>query len=100
MAEELDGEFSERALVKTSEVVVLAENAEDDVEVFGVLSGVLGEDEDVVEEDNNEVVEIGTEDVVHCTLESGRCVGESEWHDFELIVAIAGSECCFWNVLL
>ena len=98
VAEELDGEFSERALVKTSEVVVLAENAEDYVEVFGVLSGVLGEDEDVVEEDNNEVVEVGSEDVIHGALKRSRGVGETKGHDFELIVTVASTKSCLGNI--
>ncbi len=99
MAKEFDGEFSERALVKTSEVVVLAENVEDDVEVFGVLCGVLGEDEDIVEEDNNDVIEIGTEDVIHGALKRSRCVGETEGHDFELVVTVASTKSRFGNVV-
>ena len=85
--------------MKTSVVVVLAENAEDNVEVFGVLSGVLGEDEDIVEEDNNEVIEVGTEDVIHGALKRSWCVGETEGHDFELVVTVASTKSCFGNVV-
>jgi hypothetical protein len=100
MPKELDGGFRKTTLVQACEVVVGAKDVKHESKVLGVFGWIFGENEDVIEEDHNKVVQVGTEDVVHCTLESGWCVGESEGHDFELIVAIAGSECCFWNVLL
>ena len=63
--------------------------------MVGVFSRIFGENENVIEKDNNKIIQVRAEDVVHC-----RCVGESEWHDFELVVAIAGSECSLWDVLL
>jgi hypothetical protein len=60
----------------------------------------FGEDEDVVEEDYYKVVEVWAEDVVHGTLEGCRCVGESEGHDLELVVAISCHECCFGLIIL
>ena len=87
-------------LVQSCEVVVGAKNVKHECKVLGMLGRIFGENEDVIEEDNNKIIQVRTEDVVHCTLEGGRCVGESEWHDFELVVAISGSECCFWDVLL
>ena len=100
MTKEFDGSFRKTALVQTCEVVVGAKDVEYKSKVVSVFGRVLGENENVIEEDNNKIIQVRTEDVVHCTLEGGRCVGESEWHDFELVVAIAGSECCFWDVLL
>ena len=100
MAEEFNCEFSERTFVKASEVVVLAKNTEDDGEVVGVLSRILGEDENIVEEDDDKVVEVGAEDVIHGALKGSRGVGEAKGHDFELVVAVTSPKCCFGDIIL
>jgi hypothetical protein len=74
VSEEFDGEFGKGTLVKASEVVVLAKDTEDDVEMLGVLSRIFGEDEDIVEEDDNKVVEVGAEDVIHGALKGSRAL--------------------------
>jgi hypothetical protein len=100
VAEEFDGEFSERTLVEASEVVVLAQDTKDEGQVFGVLSGVLGKNENIIEEDHDEVVKVGAKDVVHGTLERSGCIGETKGHDFELVVAVTSTECCLGNIIL
>ena len=99
VTKEFDGKFSEGALVKASEVVVLAENVENGGKMLSVLSRILGENEDVVEEDDDEVVQVRPEDVIHSTLERSWSVGETKGHDFELVVAVASPKCCFGNII-
>jgi hypothetical protein len=68
--------------------------------VLGVECRILGEDEDIIKENDNEIVQVRSEDVVHCTLECGWCVGETEWHYLELVVPVACSECGFGDICL
>jgi hypothetical protein len=90
--------FCESALVQTCEVVVFAEDTKNGLEMLSVKGCVLGEDEDVVEEYHDEVIEVWPEHVLHGTLKGGRCVGEAERHDFELVVSVACPESCLGYV--
>ena len=60
----------------------------------------LGVNQDVVDENNDELVEIGFSHPVHKIHEYRRCVRKSERHNQELVVTIASSECCLRDVLL
>ncbi len=57
-----------------------------------MLLRCLGIDEDVVEVDDDEGVEEGPEDVVHETLEGGRCIGEAKGKHRKFEVAVARPE--------
>ena len=81
MSKELDGGFGKTTLVQSCEVVVGAKDVKHECKVLGMLGRIFGENEDVIEKDNHKIIQVWTEDVVHCTLKGGRCVGESEWHD-------------------
>ena len=59
---------------------MLSEPAKDFFNVFPMTVGVVGEDEDVIEVDNDADVQEVLEDVVHEPLKCGRGVGESERH--------------------
>lgn len=37
--------------------------------------------------------------MIHKGLECRGCIGEAKRHDNELVVAIMGAECGFWNIL-
>ena len=71
----------ELTLVRTCVKSVFPEAAKDFFDVLPVRVHVVGEDEDVVEVDDDTVVEEVLENVVHETLESGRSVGKSEGHN-------------------
>ena len=60
----------------------------------------LGEDEDIVEVDDDEDVRHIGEDVVHQTLERSRGVGKSEGHDEIFEASVAGLEGCLPLVTL
>ena len=84
VAEILDGLRVEFALVCAGVEVVLAESSEDFLDMFLVVHGVVGVDEDVVEVDNNADVEEVGEDVVDKLLESCGGVRNSKRHDLPL----------------
>ena len=60
----------------------------------------LGEDEDVINEDDHKVVEIGAEHVVHCLHETSWCVRQAKGHDLELIMPVPSGEGGFLDILL
>ena len=82
----------EDALGGVGEELWLSEEGEGGAEVVLVGFGGGGEDQDVVQVDEDEGVEVGAEDVMHEALEGGGGVGEAKGHDGELKVAIAGAE--------
>lgn len=65
-----------------------------------VLLESLGEDEDIVEVDDHEAVEEGTEKVVHEALEGTGCIAEAERHDEALVIAVPCLEGSLVNVFL
>lgn len=71
---------------------VVNEALEDLTNVGGVIVGVVGEDQDVVEIDENLDVEEVSEDIVHEVLKCGRGVHEAEGHDETLEVSISSAE--------
>jgi hypothetical protein len=72
--EEFDRFRVELALLGLAEEIVFPETPEDFFDVFLVVIGIVGVDEDVIEvNDDVEVEDVG-EDVVHEALEGRRCV--------------------------
>ena len=57
---------------------------------------ILGIDKDNVDKDEDELVEIWF--AVHEVHEDRWCVGQSEWHNQKLVMAIPGLEGGFWDV--
>ncbi len=51
---------------------MLAKNSKDEGQVFGVLSRILGGNENIIEKDHNKVVEVWAEDVIHGGKKRGR----------------------------
>ena len=76
----LDCIAMEFTFIGTSVQSVLSELAENFFNVFPITVRVVGEDEDVVEVDNDADVQEVLENVVHEPLKCGRGVGESERH--------------------
>jgi hypothetical protein len=56
-------------------------------------------DKYVIEKHQHKPLEVGVEDVVHQSLESGRGIGEPKRHDQELEVAMVGAERCLGDVV-
>lgn len=85
----IDGEFALFGLCIKSVVDKALKNLPD----FGsVLHWVVGEDQDVVQIDENVDVKHVVEDVVHEVLEYGRSIRQAEWHDEAFEVTVAGAE--------
>uniref|UniRef100_A0A251VMF0 Uncharacterized protein n=1 Tax=Helianthus annuus TaxID=4232 RepID=A0A251VMF0_HELAN len=55
---------------------------------------------DVVDENNDELVEIGFAHPVHKIHEDCRRVRKPEWHDKKLVMTVASSESGFGDVLI
>ena len=55
----------------------------------------FGVHQHIVKVHQNTTVKQIEKNIVHHTLESGWCRSESEWHNRELVCAIATSETCF-----
>ena len=70
----------------------IGESFEDLVNMLCVLFECLRIDKNVVQVHDNELVKPVIEESVHSSLESGRGISESKWHDNEFVCAITGSE--------
>jgi hypothetical protein len=92
VAYEVDGRDGKGAFGGVGKEMMVLEELEGGGEVAGMVFLVLGEDKDVVEVDDDEVVKVGAEDIVHEALEGGGGVGEAEGHDRVFEVAVAGAE--------
>jgi hypothetical protein len=79
----------ERALLWLGEEAVGTKAFQHEANVTLVFLTGPAEDEDVIEIDDGEIVQEVAKDVVHEILEGGGSVGETEWHDVVLVVAIA-----------
>ena len=61
-----------------------------------MLSEILGEDQDVIEVDNDHAIpNLNSENVVHHGLESGRRISESKEHNSGLKESLVRLEGCF-----
>ena len=54
--------------------------------------------QDVVKENQDEFVQVLTEEIVHHVHELGRGIGNTEWHDLKFIELPPCLKCCFVNV--
>jgi hypothetical protein len=86
----LDRILVELTFVRPDVQAVLSELTKDFFYVLPVRGKVVGEDEDVVQIDNDTVVEEILEYVVHETLESGQGIGKSKRHYQPLKRAVSG----------
>src|SRR3954470_22753323 len=64
-----------------------------------VFLPILREYQEVVDVYDDELVKEWSEDILHDRHESGRGVGESEWHNPEFVVAISRAESSFLYVV-
>ena len=90
VSEVFHGLRMEFALVGAREKLVLAESSEYLADMFSVVLGVVGVDENVVEVDHHADVEQVREDLVDKTLECRGRVGKSERHYQPLERSVAG----------
>lgn len=61
--------------------------------MFFMLLGAPGVNEDIVNENNDEVIKVIMEYLVHQSHESCRCVSEPERHHYKFILPVPCSEC-------
>ena len=60
---------------------------------------ILAVDEDVINVDNDKLVKVGSEDILHKSLEGSWGIGETKRHDSELIMTIVGPEGSFLHII-
>ena len=56
--------------------------------------------EDIIKEDHNEVLQVGTKYFIHQCLECGRRICEAKGNDKKFVVAIKCAESCFRDIIL
>ncbi|MFS7930763.1 hypothetical protein Hanom_Chr04g00348081 [Helianthus anomalus] len=61
---------------------------------------ILGVNQNVVDENDDELVEIRFAHPVHEIHEDCRCVCKPEWHDQKLVMTVTSSESSFGDVLI
>ncbi|KAI3825583.1 hypothetical protein L1987_07074 [Smallanthus sonchifolius] len=61
--------------------------------VFLMFIPILGIDEDVIDEDDNEMIKVRFTHMVYEVHEYRGCIGQSEGHDHEFVMTIPSSEC-------
>ena len=75
-----------------------AEDSEDFAEMAEMISECAAKDEKVVQIHEEGTIEEGGEDGIHCALEGGRGVAQTEWHDEVLVQAKSGAEGGLLNI--
>jgi hypothetical protein len=94
-AEEGDLTRAEETLLKLDIETVFKETFEDLTHMLNVLFKGIGEDQDIVEVDNAELINEFAENMVDVGLESAGCAMETKRHDQVFELSIAGSESGF-----
>ena len=84
----------EVALVSSGIKTMFLEPSEDFAYVFLVFAHIVRVDQDVVKIDGHANVEKISKDVVHESLESGGCIGETKWHDKPFEGSVSGPKGC------
>ncbi|MFS7889171.1 hypothetical protein Hanom_Chr00s000003g01603831 [Helianthus anomalus] len=67
--------------------------------MFLVISSRLRINQDIINENDDELIQIRLADPIHQVHENSRSIGQTEWHDCELIMPVSSAECCFRNIL-
>src|SRR3954469_3146832 len=66
--------------------------------MFGMILLILGEDQNIIEIDQDKFVDVGVEDEIHQASEIWGSIDEAERHDSIFIRTKACSECCLGNI--
>ncbi|MFS7939996.1 hypothetical protein Hanom_Chr05g00458471 [Helianthus anomalus] len=64
-----------------------------------VISSRLRINQDVINKNDDELIQIRLADPIHQVHENSRSIGQTEWHDCELIMPVSSAECCFGDIL-
>src|SRR4051812_16206183 len=78
--------------------LILSELVEHQSQMFGMILLILGEDQYIIEIDQDKFICVGVEDEVHHSRESWRSIDKAERHDSIFIRTKACSECCLGNI--
>ena len=73
-------------VLKDEDDLVFVEMGEDDVDMIDMEEKGGYVNKDVVKEDNDVIVEKVMENIIYKELESGECVGKTEYHHFSIVV--------------
>src|SRR3954470_18790751 len=77
---------------------MLSELVEHQSQMYGMILLILGEDQNIIEIDQDEFIGVGVEDEIHQARECWRSIDKAERHDSIFIRTIACSECCLGNI--
>jgi len=72
---------------------------EDDGDMLEVLRPWGDVDKNIIKEIEHKPVQVGAEDVVHQSLKSCWCIGETKRHDQELKVAVMSPKRCLGDII-
>ena len=67
-------------------------------QVLYMFIRISGINQDIINEDNYKLVQVGLEDFVHQCHECCRCISQPKRHYTELIVPVPRPECCLWYI--
>src|SRR3954469_7573091 len=77
---------------------MLSELVEHQSQMNGMILLILGEDQNIIEIDQDEFIGVGVEDEIHQARECWRSIDKAERYDSIFIRTIACSECCLGNI--
>src|SRR3954468_24871323 len=77
---------------------MLSKLVEHQSQMYGMILLILGEDQNIIEIDQDEFIGVGVEDEIHQARECWRSIDKAERHDSIFIRTIACSECCLGNI--
>src|SRR3954471_1531667 len=78
--------------------LILSELVEHQSQMFGMILLILGEDQNIIEIDQDKFVDVGVEDEIHQASECWRSIDKAERHDSIFIRTKACSKCCLGNI--
>jgi hypothetical protein len=79
MTQVCDFGLCEGAFLEVGIELMLAQKAQNLLQVVTMVLGGFTIDEDIIQVNQDKLVEVWAEDCIHSSLESGRCICETEW---------------------
>ena len=98
MSEIFDGVGEEVTLGLLDVEAVLPQAFEDLSKMLLMLSWIFRVNQDIIQIKNDTNVQHISEDLIHESLKCCWGIGQSKWHDIELVMTITRSEHCFMSV--
>ncbi|GAB2285951.1 hypothetical protein Dimus_039737 [Dionaea muscipula] len=100
MAKECNVVQPKLTLVELGKQLFFSQSLQSQSQVLGMLNFTFGVDQDIINEDHNELVQIGFKNPMYQIHERRRGISQPEWHDLKLIMPVACPECRLGDVPL